>query len=63
MFKEFEVVALAKDLPDEKLIAGAVGTVLTVYDADPPFYEVEFCDQDGSTIALLTLKETDLRKN
>lgn len=29
---------------------------------DPPAYEVEFCDNDGLTLALITLIDDDLEK-
>ncbi|ACY15269.1 DUF4926 domain-containing protein [Haliangium ochraceum] len=32
-----------------------LGTLVLAYESDPPEYEVEFCDADGVTIALLTL--------
>ena len=31
-----------------------------VYDSDPPEFEVEFTDSVGNTVALLTLKSTDI---
>ena len=60
MLREYEVVKLKHDLPAEGLTAGATGTVLLVYDSTPPAYEVEFTDDEGKTLALLTLNECDL---
>jgi hypothetical protein len=61
MYREFEVVKLRNAL-SERLPAGSVGTVLLVHDVPrlPVAYEVEFLDQAGDTIAVLTVKETDL---
>ena len=58
MFSEFEVVKLKRPLSG--LEAGAGGTILMVYDSVPPGYTVEFADQDGVTLALLTLRDDDL---
>lgn len=50
------------DLPSTALDAGAIGTIVLVYRKDSltHAYEVEFVDNDGSTLALLTLKEEDI---
>ncbi len=61
MFSLYEIVRLknekAKNLP-----IGTRGTILVVYD-EPPLplaYEVEFLDDLGSTLAILTLTENEL---
>ena len=61
-FQEYDVVKLKCDHASSKLEAGAEGTVVVVYDSDPPHYEVEFCDESGVTLALLTLSEGSLQK-
>ncbi len=48
-----DTVALLDDLPNRKLRAGEVGTVVEIL-ADG-VYEVEFCDADGQTYAEFTL--------
>jgi len=48
------VVALLEDLPDEGLVRGQVGTV--VENWAPGVYEVEFCDDNGRTYAMVALK-------
>ena len=48
------VVALTDDLPEEGLVRGQVGTV--VEDWAPGVYEVEFCDDNGRTYAMVALK-------
>jgi hypothetical protein len=61
IFNEHETVCLRRHLPEHGLVAGAVGVIVVIYDS-PPAYEVEFCDHDGRTLALLTLREGDLEK-
>jgi hypothetical protein len=56
---EYDVVRLRRGLPEHGLVAGAVGAIVMVYD-DPPAYEVEFCDESGVTLALVTLREEEL---
>ena len=60
--KEYDVVRLRRPLPEHKLATGAVGAVVMVYH-DPLAYEVEFCDEYGVTLALLTLQEEDIEPN
>lgn len=48
------VVALLEDLPGEGLVRGQVGTVVEKWA--PGVYEVEFCDDSGSTYAMVALK-------
>ena len=60
MINELDVVALTKDLPDEALSRGDVGTVVHVHGACEAF-EVEFVALDGETIALLTLPAEAVR--
>jgi hypothetical protein len=59
--QEYDVVRLRRPLPNHDLVEGSVGAVVMVFD-NPLAYEVEFCDQDGVTLALLTLVEEDLEK-
>lgn len=63
MFAEYQVVRLSRDIPEEGLKAGARGAVVMVYPRRPETpreYEVEFTDEDGATLALLTLPEDQL---
>ncbi|MFA6240810.1 MAG: DUF4926 domain-containing protein [Candidatus Hydrogenedentales bacterium] len=49
-----DTVALLEDLPERKLRAGEVGTVVELlYDG---VYEVEFADEDGQTYAEFALR-------
>lgn len=54
----FDVVALTEDIPDRGLVRGQVGTVVEVLK--PGVFEVEFCDNDGRTYAMLPLKAEQL---
>ena len=53
-----DVVALVEDVSDRGLVRGQLGTV--VESLAPGIFEVEFCDNDGRTYALLALKATQL---
>ena len=59
-FQEYDTVRLSRDIPEENLSRGSTGAILMVYDSDPPEFEVEFTDSVGNTVALLTLKSTDI---
>jgi len=56
----FAVVALVKDLPDEGLVRGQVGTVVESWA--PGVYEVEFCDGNGKTYATVALSAEQLMR-
>lgn len=56
--KLLDAVALTKDVPEEKLIKGQVGTI--VEKLDEGVYEVEFADKQGKTIASLAVTVDDL---
>jgi Domain of unknown function (DUF4926) len=56
--KLLDVVALIKDLPEQNLRKGQVGTIVEVYE--PEVFEVEFVDLQGHTYAVETLKAEDL---
>ncbi len=74
MIGEFDTVKLKKNLLNVRdsegditsLPSGSIGTVVMVYDKrvgstpKKPTYEVDFCDDEGNTIALLMLEEDDL---
>jgi len=52
------VVAMLEDLPEEGLVRGQVGTVVESWA--PGVYEVEFCDDNGKTYAMVALKAEQL---
>ena len=54
-----DVVVLARDLPDQGLRRGDLGTVVELHS--PAAFIVEFVAASGSTQALVTLAPADLR--
>jgi hypothetical protein len=60
MFEEFNTVVLTHEIKEYKLKAGDVGTVVHVYK-EAQALEVEFLTVEGKTIAVLTLKPSDVR--
>ena len=59
-FAELEMVVLRRDLPEARLEAGDVGTVVLAHAAGAGF-EVEFATLAGETIAVVTVPAEDLR--
>ena len=58
--KEHDRVVLTKPRPEERLVAGDVGTVVHVY-SDGAAYEIEFFTLDGETAAVVTVEASDVR--
>ena len=54
------VVALLEDLPEQGLVRGQVGTVVETWA--PGVYEVEFCDDNGKTYAMVAVKAEQLMR-
>jgi len=52
MFKEFDVVALKREVPE--IPVSTSGTVLMIYPESPVHYEVEFSDGKGGGTRKLT---------
>lgn len=59
--KQFDTVALVRDLPEFDMIAGTVGTIIDAYQEPAAAFEVESCDAQGRTIAQVVLPPGDLR--
>ncbi len=62
-FKLYSEVVLVRDMPEDNLQAGDVGTVVELH-AVPNHetgYSVEFFDMLGNTIAVVTLPQSYLR--
>jgi hypothetical protein len=57
-FKQLDVVALTRDIPEKKLVKGLVGTI--VEQLDENVFEVEFVNTKGETIALESIRSADL---
>ena len=62
-FQLYTDVVLVRDVPEENLLAGDVGTVVERHDVPEleTGYSVEFFDMLGSTIAVVTLPGSMLR--
>lgn len=60
MIDELDLVVLKHDLPDTRLAAGDVGTVVLVHRQGAG-YEVEFTTLSGDTVAVVTLDASDVR--
>ena len=53
-----DIVALLIDVPEKYLVKGQVGTIVELHKNN--FYEVEFCNNDGETIAMLAIEDKNL---
>jgi len=60
MIREHERAVLTRDLPEEGLQAGDVGTVVHVY-CDGAAYEIEFFALDGRTLDVVTVEADMVR--
>jgi Domain of unknown function (DUF4926) len=58
-FKPLQTVVLDRDLPEHGLLKGDLGAIVEIYK--PSDLEVEFVMADGTTGALVTLHESDVR--
>lgn len=61
-FTMFGLVALKQELPSYNLKKGCIGTILEIFDeeSDNPAYEVDFIDEEGQTLAMVTLTPDQL---
>lgn len=60
MLHELDLVVLTRDVAAHQLRQGDVGTIVHRYERGPAF-EVEFVTAAGSTVAVLTLEQADVR--
>lgn len=62
MLHIYDVVKLKNNIPAQALPAGIRGTILMVYRQllRPPVYEVEFVDDEGTTITITQVQEEDI---
>lgn len=56
--KLLDVVALMKPISAQGLRKGQVGTVVEILDKG--VFEVEFCDRQGRSLAILPVRQQDL---
>ena len=64
-FSAFSRVILLKDIPDEILVAGDMGTIVEHHPATKDYsegYEMEFFAGNGDTIAVVSVPALDLRE-
>lgn len=60
MIEELDVVALAVDLPEHRLKAGDIGTVVDVHPGGQG-YQVEFMTVHGETVAVAAVRPDQIR--
>ncbi len=62
-FKIFDVVTSNFDVPEAEVQAGQIGAIVEIFH-NPDGYGVEFCDEDGQTLAMLGMdaKQISLAK-
>ena len=60
MIKEHDCVVLTKNLPEEGLEAGDIGTVVHLHNGGVA-YEVEFMTLTGETVAIVTVNASQVR--
>ncbi len=60
MIQELDTVILTRDVPQQGLRSGDVGTVVLIH-RDGAAYEVEFVTLGGETIAVVTLSADAVR--
>lgn len=51
-----DVVRLVENLPNDALSKGMIGTIVAEYSKPEEAYEVEFCDEYGTTIIQVPLR-------
>jgi Domain of unknown function (DUF4926) len=63
-FKEFQQVALAKDIPENKLRRGDLATIVEIHPANggEVGYSIEIFNALGETIAVTTVPESLLEE-
>ena len=60
MIEEHDSVVLTQDVPEARLEAGDIGTVVHVHEGRAG-YEVEFMTLAGETLAVVTLRPAQVR--
>lgn len=60
MFNELDMIVLNRNIKENHLKKGDMGTIVHCYKKHQA-YEVEFLTADGDTLAVLTLTESDIR--
>jgi hypothetical protein len=58
-YKLFETVVLERNLPQHRLRRGTIGAIVELYEPDG--LEVEFFNDEGETLEVMTLDIEDVR--
>ena len=48
---------MLEDISSEKVYKGELGVIVEIFSDPEIAYEIEFCDQEGKTVAQVVLKE------
>ena len=54
-----DVIKVSKNIQSD-IRAGHLGTVVHIFDQNPPVYLIEFIDNEGRTTDMASLKEEDM---
>lgn len=57
---ELDVVRANKNL-SKSVLKGCIGTIVLIYNKPRLAYEVEFFDEEGETLELLTVEKDDIK--
>jgi len=61
MYNEYDVVKAKRRL-SEKVFKGCKGAILMVFESSPTAYEVEFVDNKGNSLEVMTVSEKDIEQ-
>jgi ATP-dependent exoDNAse (exonuclease V) alpha subunit len=61
MIKELDRIILTRDIPENNLKKGDIGTIVMVHNNGSGF-EVEFSTLDGDTLTVVSLNPEDVRE-
>ena len=59
MFQEYDVIIALHDI-NADVPKGTIGTVLLVHFDIPSKYEIEFIDEQGNSLDVLTVQESEI---
>ncbi len=60
MFNEYDVIKAKRTL-SEQVYKGCKGVILMIFE-EPTAYEVEFVDDNGNSLEIITVNEYDIEK-
>lgn len=59
-YKILDMVLLNKEIHHQASLYGRMGTIVEIYTHPNLAYEIEFCDNNGKTIGIITLSESEM---